>query len=454
MRINSIILLFGILAFFFLNCSHHSDDSNPFPAPSPDASMQGDGSIKSPILLNNTSDWFLKSQFDRGFLHSTATFSLPLMQSLGPTAWRLGDLDAVNDIKIFTSRNTLNMFDLYTKMVGNSNPQPWNDWAGFEAKQKQIVQYAIDHNITVTYWEILSEPDAFFPAGRDDLFYEYNRRSISAIRALQPDAKIVGFSFSSYNLSYAQKFINFISSEGLKIDAIAWHEFGDPSLVSSHVDSMRALLALKNLNLEIHINEFIDGAAHLIPGWNLAFLSSLLQSKINWSSRACWDRTYGPSPLSECVSGLDGLLSPDNLQVTKIGALYQAINRMSGDRVHPINVGPGAAAILSFDLNQQKGSLMIGTYSCGQTGLWCKHSSHQVSDLPIADQTFKVYLKADFLAAKIIKFQKASLKNENLELAYTPESPQQSQATANPDGLIEISSVLQDGEVQTIDFSF
>lgn len=427
----------------------------PTPGPAPVATA-------APVFLDQSSAWPRKADFQRGFLHATAPFPSALFEGLRPTSWRLGDLNAIQDLGGRNIVITEVMSDLYFKKIGSSTFQPWENWDQFEAIYRDIVRDSDRLGVQVDYWEIANEVDSLIPAGTDEAgraeamarFQELNRRAIRAIRSVKPEAKIIGCSFSGWDTALATMYLDFIQSEHLQIDAFAWHMLAlDPRDIQAQVDAFRNLMGQRGLALEIHINEFMGGQNHLVPGWNLAYLTRLFEARVTSYSRACWQRPGFPERTSECLSGLDGLLTPDNRQLTKLGALYLATVAMAGDRLKAIPLGDGWSGLASYDSVAQNGSLLVGTYSCGRQGLWCRFSDEQAADEQVGIPPLKLPMVSAAYAGRQIQISKVVLENRNLDAAYVPSAETTEYATADSEGRFPILLELKDGEVAVIRFS-
>ena len=461
-KLRQVLSLFALLVFagIFQNCSIGSAGD----AGSPPNGSNGDLVSATNISLNDSESWPSNSKLQRGVLHSTAPFQESVINSLGLTSWRLGDLGAQNDIKSYNLPVTQVISDLYMKALGTSTFAPWNNWDQYESICKQIVQYAVDRGIDVTYWEIANEVDSLIPAGTDaasqqeafDRYRELTRRTIRAVRSVKPTGKIVGFGLSSFDSNIAAIYLDFLKSENLKIDAFAWHVIGnDPIVIGPQVTLARQLIAARGLSFEIHIGEFLGGQHHLIPAWNLAYLAALHEAHVESYSRACWHRTLGGGVTSECVSGLDGLLLANNSTLTRIGALYAATTAMFGPRLKSIlPTGDGRwAGLLSFDSAVKRGTLIIGSYSCGAAGKWCVFTDTQVADRKKLLTPTTWSLKSAAYAGRTITLVQKVIRNENLEAGAGVLPVTTQMVTADAQGAFSISVAINDGDVMIVEFS-
>ena len=388
--------------------------------------------------------------FEAGFLLGTDVHSKARMSSLNTGYWGVGSFEQAQFAARNGAKTTLLMMEIYAAYKGGlRNAKPWNDWPEFERVVQKIVEQARARSIPVDYWEIWNEPNSReFWQGTPEQFLEMTSRAIKAVRAVDPNAKIVGFSSSEFAIKAIEYYLDYIKSQGLKIDALAWHEFIDePKLIKAHVATARALFERKGLKLEIHVNEFVSGPHHLIPGWNLAYLISILESNVNFASRACWHRADGRNPTSECGPGLNGLLIRDESSLTPLGALYASWALAKLDR-HVVNQSlRGISSIATARIGDKGGRVLIGRYSCGRNNRWCGSREHQAADQPQPAKTVLVRLTSPAWSNKRVQFKSASIANKGLELTYSSAPVNSQTYTANAKGLIEFHVNLEDGSV-------
>jgi hypothetical protein len=136
---------------------------------------------------------------------------------------------------------------------------------------------------------------------------------------------VIGPSIPEFSTSQAHngaidldKFMDFAQTNGLKFDAISWHELaetqgvpenqGFPYRVAGHVATARNLLAAHPLlnGAKLFVNEYAASDNWLTPGWSAGWIGALEDADIDQANRTCWSGT------DSCERGqLDGLFFDD-----------------------------------------------------------------------------------------------------------------------------------------------
>lgn len=451
-RAIGLFFLASLMVIVLPNCGRDFEAAPLLTQHQPNSVLSEDNEVLDLDLSEATST---TKGFEVGFLLSANVYSTALMSSLNTGYWRVASFEEAQFAARYGAKTTLEIMEIYGAHKGGlPNAKPWEEWAEFEQAVRKTVEQAKARSIPVHYWEIWNEPDVRqFWQGTPEQFLEMTSRAIKAIRAVDPNAKIVGLSLSEFGIEPIEYYLDYIESQGLEIDALAWHEFIDePKLIKAHVAAARALFEQKGLKLEIHINEFVSGPHHLIPGWNLAYLISILESKVDFASRACWERADGRNPTSECHSGLNGLLTRDESSLTPLGALYASWALAKLDR-HVVNQSlQGISSIASAAIGDKRGRVLIGRYSCGRDNLWCKFVDRQAVDQPQPAKRILVRLTSPAWSNKRVQFKSTSIANKGLELAYSSAPVSSQTYMANAMGLIELHVNLEDGSVSVLDW--
>lgn len=260
----------------------------------------------------------------QGFLHGidgNTTFDDAMIRALRPAFWRFGANGNATFPKISTFGATLTyvISDGYAdKHGGYDNAKPWLNWAEYDTDVSDVIKANVTANRPIKYFDIWGEPQGGtkWLGSYDDLVELYSR-TITIIRNLDPNAKIVGPSYDNFLGDFAGHsfgdIIVELNNRGKRFDAISWHELGSQSLteVPAHVATLRTGLAtaIPGYAPEIHINEFASPQQHLIPGWIVGWLYYLNAAGVDAANRACWDVA---NQGSDCWAGLNGLFQPDN----------------------------------------------------------------------------------------------------------------------------------------------
>jgi hypothetical protein len=234
--------------------------------------------------------------------------------------------------------------------------------SAYTAWVRSFVATQLASGLQPNYWEIQNEPDAHYgrvtPSPAQALA-EF-QAAATAIRQVDPTAKIVGPGISAYNdrpsatLDLAT-FLRFVSDHNIKLDAVSWHEVGaraspvyatpDPESVLVHVGQVRQMI--KNLpklgHPQIFINEYGSAAQHAVPGWTVAWISALEQANVDQADLACWHspNVYGQLK-SECSEGaLDGLIiGASSLLPQAVYSVHRAYAAMTGQRAVTSSTDP------------------------------------------------------------------------------------------------------------------
>ncbi len=345
------------------------------------------------IIQGNSNRGLVDNSIQQGFLAGTRTqMDIDMVKELKPQFWRVGDFNSNTFVKerFPEVKTQILISDL---LEDRGKAKPWKNWEEYEEKITSIVQYSKD-NSPVDYFDIWSEPDGLW-SGTSDQFFEMIKRTHNVIRSVDPNAKIVGPSSSNYNEAGYAQFLDFLVANNLRFDGLSWHEFNIPEDLPIHVASARSMIDSRpSLGpIEIQINEFSSGQNHLIPGWTLGWIYYLDVAKVDWASRACWEREVGDmSQTSECVKGLNGIFAFDERTPQPIYWVHKFYADMKGTKLDVSISNPKIVALASRDDNTKEIQVVVGRYSCGQTNAWCTFSTNAVKDKPVSPVNFEIVL--------------------------------------------------------------
>lgn len=166
-------------------------------------------------------------------------------------------------------------------------------------------------------WEIQNEPDLMGWSKATQLAQW--KVGYEEIKALLPNAKILGLANGSYMGTPAeakpngvdlQTFLEFTSANGLRPDAIGWHENRvptgldfemQPETILDHVAWARRLLAEKGMSdVEIRIDEYGGPQDDPIPGWQVGWFDALEKSGVSAAQRSCFPFRNGLLEVNGC----------------------------------------------------------------------------------------------------------------------------------------------------------
>lgn len=265
---------------------------------------------------------------------------------------------------------------------------PWNDLAAYGQWVRSYVASQLANGVRPNYWEIYNEPDGRFAGATRTPAQALAEFAVAAtaVRQVDPTAKIIGPSISAYNdrpsatLDLAT-FLRFASDHNIKLDAVAWHEVGarasplystpDPQSVLVHVAQVRQMIkSLPKLgHPQIFINEYGSAAQHAIPGWTVGWIAALEQANVDEANRACWHslNVYGQLK-SECSEGaLDGLIIGGSSTLPQaVYSVHRAYAGMTGQRVVTSSTdGNNVSAFATRDDSAGTVKVLIGRHqSC------------------------------------------------------------------------------------------
>ena len=342
------------------------------------------------VIQGNSVHDSVEDSILQGFLAGTRIeMNMDSIKDLKPRFWRVGDFNS-NDFVRERFPEVKTQIVLSDLLEEKGKSKPWKNWNAYENKVKSIVQYSKD-NSPVDYFDIWSEPDHLW-SGTSDQFFEMIKRTHNIIRDIDPNAKIVGPSASYYNEAGYAQFLDFLVANNLHFDAISWHEFYLPENIPIHVSSAKAMIDNRSLGpMEIQINEFSSGQRHLIPGWTMGWIYYLDEAKVDWASKACWEREIGDrNQTSECIKGLNGIFAEDEITPHAIYWVHKFYAEMKGSKLEVSTNNPKIVALASKDDVNKEIQVLIGRYSCGQANAWCTFSNRAVPDDPLSPINLEV----------------------------------------------------------------
>lgn len=312
-------------------------------------------------------------------------------------------------------------------------PRPWTDWPALERYVQGAVATNVAQGRPVTYWDLYNEPELNHLAASEAQMLEIYRRENIAVRAADPEAKIVAPSTSSFNERLISSYLRDTQAHGLTIDALSWHEINDaPERLGAHVTRARELLRAfgqchttggQERCPELHVNEYSNAANHRIAGWAVGWLYHLHHARrlgLDWASRTCWTNADG---VDDCLHGLDGLLTASGAP-TPLYWVYRAQAQMSGgELLEARNSSPRLVALASRAPSGAV-SLLVGRWSCGQTGQWCREGvvQQQLEDRPLAPVRVTIRL-SPFERTAVVRMARIPARTEAVLSALARPEP-------------------------------
>ncbi|MBI4059767.1 hypothetical protein HY406_01765 [Candidatus Giovannonibacteria bacterium] len=364
-----------------------------------------------------------------GFVHGLSNISdkketARLISNIHPTAWRVSNLyptvyDFLDKNGIIIANDTKIIFNLNDAFVsrhgyGGKNNEYYVDvsapcnksrypncvstyqeletaWTKF---MRDFMETATRNNVQVDYYDVFSEPDVFWNGLSRNQFFQIFKISHDIIRQYKPDAKISAPSISEYNKGVIKDFMKFAADNDLRLDAVAWHEFGKPEAVVGHVSEIKSYLNHLYENKpqikdkEIHINEFQGPEGHTVPGDAVAWLYYLEKAGVDEASKACWDNEQNRKSWSDCENGLNGLLLEDNKTPQPLYWVYEAYGNLGPQRINSETSHPNLVSIASKNDSQKEVRVLVGNYGKNQI-----NSEIKIPNYPYKAAALRIIIK-------------------------------------------------------------
>jgi hypothetical protein len=299
-----------------------------------------------------------------GFLHGiTAGTSTSAITALHPTSWRIQAANPAQLPALSTGASVQMILSdawwghTYTSSRGTA-ASPWSDWTAYTAWVKQTVTAAEQAGAAPAYWDIQNEPetkpyyDPAAPATTALVLQQY-AAAYRAIKAVDPKAKVLGpsidwaFTDPTFPVDMV-RFLDYAVAQGLRFDALSWHENGDSISTDTRPEAIPAHVALVRQYLSGHptlgnppliLNEYGGSHTGLLPGWLVAYFSALDGSGAALAGHSCWGNCF------VTPGTLDGLLTADGATPTAPYWVYQRYAGMTGQRVSVVTTNGTVSAV-------------------------------------------------------------------------------------------------------------
>lgn len=313
----------------------------------------------------------------QGFLHGfesvdydPSRIDFDAVKRLRPRFWRIGMTGKVMlnhrlAMRIDPAvRTTLVVSDqLAIDAGGYGALKPWMDWDRYERDVRALVTRYRDRGVRIDYWDVWSEPDTeAMWSGTCEQAMETFKRTANAIRAVEPNAKIVGPSVSGVDRRGAcdepffARFLRYLQEENLAFDALSWHEFDDPTRLPAQAEAIHAFLRRHPAlgTPELHVNEYSGPRDAPMPGWAIAWFAQLEAAGVDAANRACWGEG--------CSSGLNGLFAADNRTPTPLYWAHRWYAELPSQRLRAASSEPTVAVLAGKDDTKRTVSLLVGGF--------------------------------------------------------------------------------------------
>ncbi|WP_369371841.1 hypothetical protein AB1046_00570 [Promicromonospora sp. Populi] len=203
-------------------------------------------------------------------------------------------------------------------------------------------------------FDIWNEPAAnsyFWPRSQEQYYQMWNK-GVQTIRALYPDAIIVGPSIPNYHWPTLQNYLNQARTAGTMPDIWNWHFSGEPLADANEARSQLAAAGFPNM--PIAMNEYLYSDQQF-AGFAAWYLAQLQRARYESAVHAIWNNC--------CGSGLlDGLLVNTGSGVQTTGAywVYKASADATGTVVQSAGAG-GVDLLATRDDSARSVSVLLGS---------------------------------------------------------------------------------------------
>ena len=247
-----------------------------------------------------------------------------------------------------------------------SDPYPGDDgdWTYYEQFLIQLVNdvKAAGMKPSRVQYEIWNEPDygnVYWPRPKAQ-YEEMWRRGVRLIRQLDPQARIVGPTFTRITVTesswHMDEWLDMVVDSGTAPDILSWHDLIPGRDPVDQADLARDLLAERGLNdVALELNEYPASNA-LDPGYNMWYVSRLQRSGIDYGVLAI----YGPCCM---FPQLDGLLTQEGDELYTTGRWwgYERYAAITGNLV-ATQAGTLADAVAGVDRDHGQARIVVGNH--------------------------------------------------------------------------------------------
>ena len=265
-------------------------------------------------------------------------------------------------------------------------PYKWPGQASWLASVTSVINSKIASGRTnYDGYEIWNEPNDTWKVENGDFYTECWKPTYNLIRSMDPDAKIIGPSYSWYNSDKVSEFMTYCKKNDCLPDVMSWHQWGSAGL-SSNIDKYRALeTSLGISHRAISINEY-SSTTHDYegsPGVSVPFIAKFERKMVESAAISWW------------FTGLPGRLGSLLTSKNEKGGgwwLYKWYGDMTGYMANvtpPNDNSEGVDGFASLDKNEHYASIVIGGNSIGSVNV-------KISGFP-ASFGSSVYVKLEYV---------------------------------------------------------
>lgn len=250
------------------------------------------------VLIDLSTDKGPMTHVASGFLHTVRSETVASTQTLDPLRPKhfRHRPDAALDpavyerIKGFGGTLTMVVSDGWG-YTGTEWPGDNGDWTKWEKLVSNYVDTILNNKLNI-YYDIWNESnyERYWPRS-EDRFLETWRRAVLKIREKQPDAIIVGPSYTKeFPYSKITDFLLYAKKHNVLPTALSWHEMhADGDLVVEHTAQLREFMAEHDITIpQFHINEYSRYESHIDGAKVIKYFVGFHDAKVDVAIRACW----------------------------------------------------------------------------------------------------------------------------------------------------------------------
>jgi Glycosyl hydrolase catalytic core len=269
-------------------------------------------------------------------------------------------------------------------------PYSWPGQAGWLSAITSVINAKKASGLSNFYgYEIFNEPDGTWQSANGDFNATCWKPAYDLIRSSDPQAKIIGPSYSYYNSASLKAFLTYCKANNCLPDIICWHQWG-ATYLSGAIDDYRAMeVSLGISPRAISINEYSSKTGDPYegsPGYSVPFIAKFERKGVESACISWW------------FTGLPGRLGSLLTAKNEKGGgwhLYKWYGDMTGAMVKtvpPNDASEGVDAFAAIDKNAKVASIVIGGNNIGTVNV-------SISGIPSSFGT-KVDAKLEYVTWK------------------------------------------------------
>lgn len=174
-------------------------------------------------------------------------------------------------------------------------PYRWPGQQSWLNSVKEIIQKKLNSGLdNFDSYEIWNEPNGTWQNSNGDFHSTLWKPTYDLIRQLDPNAKIVGPSYSYYNSSQMESFLKYCKENNCLPDVICWHQWGSEGFIGS-VENLRQIESRLGISERpLSINEYCAGSGsdkqkfEGCPGYSVPFIAKFERNNVESAMISWW----------------------------------------------------------------------------------------------------------------------------------------------------------------------